>query len=828
MAESKLMSRVERALGEFAARAHQKPKRTLLLVAVLTAVGAYLSQGLQLKADLENLLPSTFPSVKGLEPVKERFGGIGYMVVVGMGGDEASLKRFADDYAPKLEKLEGVRYVDYKRAAGFFIDRALYQLSVEDLDEVYRRIKEREKFERRALNPMFVQLDDEEPPSLDMSDIEAKYGKRSDQRLSTGGDYYLDPDKKMVVLMAKPSQVAMDLSFSEKLVKQFEDYFAKEDLSKYGKDFRVGFTGTFKYKVDQQRQLNSDITKASLLALIILLVYLVFHFRSFLAVGLVLGPVSAGLAWTYGITALSFGSLNILTGFLGAILGGLGTEHGIHLIGRYQVLRGKGVSSEEAVREAFSHTGGSALVSSVVAALTFLTISFSEFRAFHEFGLIAALGMVVVLLAYMLTLPGLLGVAARFNWKAESGSHAVSGEGSQLAALLPKLFRPVAFVSMIVLAFFIARMSGVRFDFDFHSLEDSRLPSWDLDKETNRILGYNMEPVVILTKNAKTERQLVRLLKERQKAQGDKSTIDFVAALDDLVPDHQQEKKEILGKIDAVLQKVSADKLEPATKEKFEQLQRMVRAEPFTRADIPISVRRQFEGIGGDKAEGGFVLIFPNFLLTDGIQVRNFAKDVRGVQLEGGESYSAAGESMILADVLEMVIRESPPILMAAILSVLLAMWLTLGGLRVAVVCMAPTVVSILALVGLMAMIDMPFNYLNILIVPVLIGVTVDAGVHLMSRLEEAHQEAGSFTSVFAETGRAICGGLITSGVGFGAMLLADHPGLNSLGRLANLGFAMNLLVMLVAFPAAVLLLQRSKLFKPKPVNSPAPSASNE
>jgi hypothetical protein len=67
---------------------------------------------------------------------------------------------------------------------------------------------------------------------------------------------------------------------------------------------------------------------------------------------------------------------------------------------------------------------------------------------------------------------------------------------------------------------------------------------------------------------------------------------------------------------------------------------------------------------------------------------------------------------------------------------------------------------------------------------------------------------------VFAETGRAIVGGLITSVVGFSAMLLADHPGLNSMGRIAILGFSLNLVVMLLFFPAWLLWLQQFGLFR--------------
>jgi predicted RND superfamily exporter protein len=122
---------------------------------------------------------------------------------------------------------------------------------------------------------------------------------------------------------------------------------------------------------------------------------------------------------------------------------------------------------------------------------------------------------------------------------------------------------------------------------------------------------------------------------------------------------------------------------------------------------------------------------------------------------------------------------------------------------RQAVLCIAPTVLSVLALAGLMAAVGIRFNFLNIVAVPVLIGTTVDAGVHLMSRLHETH--GTHFPEIFGETSRAITGGLITSAVGFAALTMADHPGLLSLGSLTILGFSVNLLIMLVGFPAALL-----------------------
>jgi predicted RND superfamily exporter protein len=105
-----------------------------------------------------------------------------------------------------------------------------------------------------------------------------------------------------------------------------------------------------------------------------------------------------------------------------------------------------------------------------------------------------------------------------------------------------------------------------------------------------------------------------------------------------------------------------------------------------------------------------------------------------------------------------------------------------------------------------MALLGVEFNYLNLVVLPVLVGTTVDAGVHLVQRLSEPDSD---FISVYAETGRAIVGGLLTSAIGFLALVIAQHPGLNSIGNVANLGFGVNIVIVLLGFPALLLLVER-------------------
>jgi hypothetical protein len=796
--------RLERGLGSLAMRNYRHPWWALAGALVLTVLGAFFARGLSLDANLVSLLPRSFQSVQDVHELEQRFGGMGWVVVVGEGAEPEALRRFADELAPKLEALPGIRFVEVKRPSSFFVERALYFLSLEDLNEVERRLSARIRWEKERANPLFVPLLDEPAPSLDFSDLEEKYSAGSARRMSTWGeDYYLDPGTRRVVLLAKPEGTSGDLDFSRRVITEVEHLLAAQDLSAYGPTFKTAITGTFQKKLDQQKQIGGDIAVSSVVAGALLLVFLFLHFRSALAVGLVLAPVAMGLAWTYGLVGLAYGRVNLLTGFLGAILGGLGIEHGIHLLGRYLHLRGERWKPSEAARETFTHTGSAAIISALVAALTFLLLGTSQFRAFREFGVIAGAGMLLLVGAYVVVMPAVLGLACRLGWKPPPA--ATAHTNAPLGRLVVYWRRPLTLVAALVVAVLVVDVRRVRFDYDFNSLEDPQLPSFVLDRQVNHIIGYSQTPVVVLTNSPAEERAVVEELRARKERLGERSTVDFVASLETLVPEDQPAKQQVLRRLQALLEDVPEERLEPEQREQLAELRRQVRAQPFTREQLPLSVRRQFQGT---QAQSGFVLVYPRVSLSDGEAIRAMANEVRGVRLPGGGRISAAGEAMVLADILAMVTREAPLILVGAVVAVLLAMWVTLGSLRLALLCLTPTVVSLLALVGLMPLLRMEFNYLNILVIPVLIGTTVDAGVHLLTRLVAPGSD---FVSVYSETGRAICGGLLTSAVGFGALFLADHPGLNSVGALANLGFGVNLLVMVVAFPALLLVLSERR-----------------
>ena len=132
-------------------------------------------------------------------------------------------------------------------------------------------------------------------------------------------------------------------------------------------------------------------------------------------------------------------------------------------------------------------------------------------------------------------------------------------------------------------------------------------------------------------------------------------------------------------------------------------------------------------------------------------------------------------------------------------------MWFLLGDLRTALLCIVPAVATLAVALGLLDAVGMKLNYLNMVMIPVFFGVGVDGAVHIVTG-RESGQRLGL---VLRQTGRAIAASTLTSDLGFGALLLAHHPGLNSLGSLALLGLGVNVLICLVAMPAYLVLRER-------------------
>ena len=151
----------------FSSLAYRRYSRIILTSAAITLFCSYFVYKLvlRLETDIAALIPKNYPSVKTLEDIKAKVGGVGSLIVLAESADFQASKQLLDDLAVELKTetyWKYVNYVNYQRDVDFFKNNALLYMDLEDLEEIQFRVEDRITQEKLKLSPLFIKLDDDE------------------------------------------------------------------------------------------------------------------------------------------------------------------------------------------------------------------------------------------------------------------------------------------------------------------------------------------------------------------------------------------------------------------------------------------------------------------------------------------------------------------------------------------------------------------------------------------------------------------------------------------------------------------------------------------
>jgi predicted RND superfamily exporter protein len=145
----------------------------------------------------------------------------------------------------------------------------------------------------------------------------------------------------------------------------------------------------------------------------------------------------------------------------------------------------------------------------------------------------------------------------------------------------------------------------------------------------------------------------------------------------------------------------------------------------------------------------------------------------------------------------------------AAVL-VVLALAAALRRVRDVVIAALVVVGEVAAVLGLFTLAGVPLHAYSALVLPVLLGITVDEGMFLLHRAGTA-PEADAIETTLREEGPPIAATALTTAAGFGALVFADFDGLRDLGTAGALGSIAGLVMALVVVPVGLRLLPRGR-----------------
>jgi len=149
-----------------------------------------------------------------------------------------------------------------------------------------------------------------------------------------------------------------------------------------------------------------------------------------------------------------------------------------------------------------------------------------------------------------------------------------------------------------------------------------------------------------------------------------------------------------------------------------------------------------------------------------------------------------------------------------SLLLITLILWLTFRRVDDTLLALMPVVLSAFWMLALMHPLGIRFTPANMVALPLLFGIGLDSGVHMVHRSRESSGSARLETLVTG-TGTAVSVAALTNAVGFAALIAADYRAMQDLGLLLSIGISLTIVASVVLLPALLVVLRRAGLDQP-------------
>ena len=434
----------------------------LVAAALLTTLAGYIASQLQVDSDLRRLLPGDHEVVVNLEKIEETFGSTGSVNVVVKGEDAEARHAFTVALAEALQGHELLRDVDYRLPSDFFVEHALYYLSSEDMAELNERIEAWQHYEACSVGDHCLTDPDPEAPDRLEKFVD---DKRTEAQERTGFvDMYEREGIDANVVLLHPLEPAASLAFAKQVTDEMrritKEVFERPDALWSDGAVTYNIVGPYINKADEHAIIKRDTFRAGGVALfgVVLVLYLLFRSRR--AVIILLVPLSCGVFWSLAAARIVVGDLNTMTSLISTVVMGAGVDAGIHFFVRARRAR-RELDNDEAIRVAFRGLIVPLLVASSTTVGAFAIMATSDFPAFREFGIIAAMGVALCLLAMTTVLPALAALVGIKRTKKPAPR-----PNSGVVALL--LARPGVVLVVLAVLSAVAALGARQVDFEYN------------------------------------------------------------------------------------------------------------------------------------------------------------------------------------------------------------------------------------------------------------------------------------------------------------------------------------------------------------------------
>lgn len=602
------------------------------------------------------------------------------------------------------------------------------------------------------------------------------------------------------------------------------------DLKAQHPSLWIGLTGMPVIEHDEMKASSDDTVYTSLLSLVGVFALFWAGFGGLRHALLACAALLIGMAWSFGFVTIVVGHLNILSAAFGVILIGLGIDFGVHYVASYLRLRRLGLQPEEAIVQTAETVGPGVVTGGVTTVAAFFMAGLTEFVGVAELGIVAGGGILMCLAAAILTLPPLILVSDRHLPLGKLPGILLLGPWARKAGRAPRLVF-IATATVVLLA--AAGLGGLWYDHNLLHLQPEHLQSAAIERDLFTRMDDSVWFAVSMCDSAselrerkarferlptvaKTEEIMSALpTPHPQKTQLIARLQGDLAHLPSTPPDPAAQIKpisqelvkggallearqatqaaELVLEIDRRLNDVSSMTSRQTGEEGAQSLQLLQAISdpaPPNLADLPRELTDRYVG----KNKRHLLKVYARGNIWDMDRLQHFVADVESVdpQVTGHPVQTFYASRHMLRSYMHSGIY--------ALIAVFILLYIDFQSVRMSLLAMLPLAIGCLVTAGMIGWLDIPLNPANMIVLPLLLGIGVDDGVHLVHEFRRSRKRF----EISDSTAVAVVLTSTTTMVSFGTMILAQHRGLCSLGQVLTLGVLTCLLSSILVFPAVL------------------------
>jgi predicted RND superfamily exporter protein len=558
--------------------------------------------------------------------------------------------------------------------------------------------------------------------------------------------FYKGKSGSRYYIFIQPRGTASNTGFTQHFVQSIQHQVDQFLETKQFPNLKIQFSGGMITRIEENQVIQNDLKNSVIVAVVLVTFILALYNRSILSIILLFIPLVTSLSLTFAFTRLLIGHVNIISGFLVAILTGLGINYGIHLYIRFKQELRKGQTIPAAAELVATQVGRSGVVAMATTISVFSLLIFSDFRGFSEFGAIAAIGIMCSFFSYFFLLPALVLCADKIHGLRKPRPRLFSLRISAIYSSTP-VFLVSMFILLLIFSLFL--LPDVQFEYDFRKLR------------------------------------------------GESPAVHH--SLDLFSLKQYESKKTILKRIhDKLIKDRDIIEISMGTR-RYRKLKRLVEAKPFDEKHIPANLLKRF--MAGDQY---LLLIFSpadkNFFDVRNIyQLEKEIKELKTSLAKDNIHFAVLNENLLAAAILDLVQLKGPQTLAWAMGLVFLILLWDYRSPRLAFKTFLPLFTGLALTGALMAVFHIKLNFINMVMLPSIVGIMVDHCVYLGHHiLDYSRHET---TKSVKETGSAIILSALTSLAGYASLNIAHHAGVRSISHVVEVGIIVCTLCALFMLP---------------------------